>query len=71
MKWILDANIYIFNTGGPGILSCPREDRVVLIRFGHDWDPTFMNMEETMYRGAKKGRGLLVSPKDCSTKYRN
>ena len=25
---------------------------------------------ETMYRGARKGRGLVVSPKDYSTKYR-
>lgn len=25
---------------------------------------------ETVYRGAKKGRGLVVSPKDYSTKYR-
>ncbi|XP_015269849.1 PREDICTED: thioredoxin-like protein 4A isoform X2 [Gekko japonicus] len=25
---------------------------------------------ETLYRGARKGRGLVVSPKDYSTKYR-
>ena len=25
---------------------------------------------ETVYRGASKGRGLVVSPKDYSTKYR-
>ncbi len=25
---------------------------------------------ETVYRGAKKGRGLVVSPKDYSTRYR-
>jgi DIM1 family U5 snRNP protein len=24
---------------------------------------------ETVYRGARKGRGLVVSPKDYSTKY--
>uniref|UniRef100_UPI00358E84EA uncharacterized protein isoform X1 n=3 Tax=Myxine glutinosa TaxID=7769 RepID=UPI00358E84EA len=119
------------------------EDRAVLIRFGHDWDPTCMKMDEvlyaiaekvknfaviylvditevpdfnkmyelydhytvmfffrnkhimidlgtgnnkinwtledkqemvdiveTVYRGARKGRGLVVSPKDYSTKYR-
>merc|ERR1711936_86937 len=119
-------------------------DRVVVIRFGHDWDPTCMVMDETLrkcaeyiqrfavvylvditevpdftkmyelydpctlmffyrnkhimidlgtgnntkitwaieekqelidlaevvYRGARKGRGLVVSPKDYSTKYR-
>lgn len=120
------------------------EDRVIVIRFGHDWDPTCMKMDEvlysiaekvknfaviylvditevpdfnkmyelydpctvmfffrnkhimidlgtgnnnkinwtmedkqemidiveTVYRGARKGRGLVVSPKDYSTKYR-
>ena len=25
---------------------------------------------ETIYKGAKKGRGLVVSPKDYSTRYR-
>ena len=25
---------------------------------------------ETVYRGAKKGRGLVISPKDYSTRYR-
>ncbi len=25
---------------------------------------------ETVYRGAKKGRGLVVSPKDYSTRHR-
>ena len=120
------------------------EDRVVVVRFGHDYDPVCMQMEEalskiadkvknfcvvylvditevpdfntmyelydpctvmtffrnkhimidlgtgnnnkinwaltntqelidlieTVYRGARKGRGLVVSPKDYSTKYR-
>jgi len=120
------------------------ENKVVVMRFGHDWDPTCMEMDEilcgiaedvknfasiyvvdisevpefnemyelydpcttmfffrnkhimvdtgtgnnnkitwafndrqemidiieTVYRGAKKGRGLVVSPKDYSTKYR-
>ncbi|KAI9597972.1 mitosis protein DIM1-domain-containing protein [Syncephalis fuscata] len=84
------------------------EDRVVVLRFGHDWDPTCMRMDETLYtvaervknfavvylvditevpdfnkdkqelidiietvfRGARKGRGLVVSPKDYSTKYK-
>ena len=120
------------------------EDRVVVVRFGHDWDPTCMQTDEilhkvsekvknyavvylvdisevpdfnkmyelydpctlmffyrnkhimidlgtgnnnkinwaidnaqemidvieTVYRGASKGRGLVVSPKDYSTKYR-
>ncbi|OMH86425.1 Thioredoxin-like protein 4A [Zancudomyces culisetae] len=102
------------------------EDRVVIIRFGHDWEPECMVMDETLYkvaeliknfalydacttmffyrnkhimidlgtgnnnkinwaiqdkqefidivevvyRGARKGRGLVVSPKDYSTKYK-
>ena len=29
-----------------------------------------LDIVETVYRGAKKGRGLVVSPKDYSTKYR-
>lgn len=120
------------------------EERVVILRFGHDWDPECMKMDEvlhgiaykvknmaviylvdiskvpdfnkmyelydpvtlmffyrnkhimidlgtgnnnkinwaitdkqeaidiveTVYRGARKGRGLVVSPKDYSTKYK-
>ena len=30
----------------------------------------FINIVETVYRGARKGRGLVISPKDYSTKYR-
>ena len=30
----------------------------------------FLDIVETVYRGARKGRGLVVSPKDYSTKYR-
>ena len=29
-----------------------------------------IDIMETIYRGARKGRGLVVSPKDYSTKYR-
>lgn len=29
-----------------------------------------LDIVETVYRGSKKGRGLVVSPKDYSTKYR-
>lgn len=29
-----------------------------------------INIIETIYRGAKKGRGLVISPKDYSTRYR-
>mmetsp|Transcript_15515 Transcript_15515/g.30634 ORF Transcript_15515/g.30634 Transcript_15515/m.30634 type:complete len:143 (-) Transcript_15515:67-495(-) len=30
----------------------------------------FIDIVETVYRGARKGRGLVVSPKDYSTKYK-
>jgi len=30
----------------------------------------FIDIVETIFRGARKGRGLVVSPKDYSTKYR-
>lgn len=36
------------------------EDRVVVIRFGHDWDPTCMKMDEVLYSIAEKvGRPLV------------
>ncbi|XP_073306631.1 thioredoxin-like protein YLS8 [Primulina huaijiensis] len=86
------------------------EERLVIIRFGHDWDETCMQMDEvlasvaetiknfsviylgtgnnnkinwalkdkqefidifeTVYRGGRKGCGLVIAPKDYSTKYR-
>ena len=30
------------------------EDRIVLIRFGHDWDPQCMRMDEQLYSIAEK-----------------
>jgi DIM1 family U5 snRNP protein len=30
----------------------------------------YIDIVETIFRGARKGRGLVVSPKDYSTKYR-
>ena len=36
------------------------EDRVVIIRFGHDWDPTCMVMDETLYRCAEKMKNFAV-----------
>jgi U5 snRNP protein, DIM1 family len=34
-------------------------------------DPQEMiDIVETVYRGARKGRGLVIAPKDYSTKYK-
>uniref|UniRef100_A0A8C5PQ46 Thioredoxin like 4A n=1 Tax=Leptobrachium leishanense TaxID=445787 RepID=A0A8C5PQ46_9ANUR len=30
------------------------EDRVLVTRFGHDWDPTCMKMDEVLYSIAEK-----------------
>ena len=30
------------------------EERVVVIRFGHDWDPTCMQIDETLYKLAEE-----------------
>lgn len=46
-------------TGNNNKLSFVLEDKQELI-----------DIIETIYRGAKKGRGLVVSPKDYSTRYR-
>ena len=40
------------------ILSEP--DRVVLIRFGHDWDPECMKMDEVLYRIAELVKNFAV-----------
>ena len=36
------------------------EDRVVVIRFGHDWDPQCMVMDETLYSCAEKVQNFAV-----------
>ncbi|KAM0788148.1 Thioredoxin-like 4A, variant 2 [Microbotryomycetes sp. NB124-2] len=48
-----------FGTGNNNKLNWPMEDKQELI-----------DIIETVYRGASKGRGLVVSPKDYSTRYR-
>ncbi|OJJ82541.1 DIM1 family thioredoxin-like protein [Aspergillus glaucus CBS 516.65] len=48
-----------FGTGNNNKLNWLLEDKQELI-----------DIVETIYRGAKKGRGLVVSPKDYSTRYR-
>lgn len=36
------------------------EDRIVLIRFGHDWDPTCMKMDESLYSVAEKCKNFVA-----------
>jgi DIM1 family U5 snRNP protein len=36
------------------------EERLVLIRFGHDWDPTCMKMDEVLYSIADKVKNFCV-----------
>ena len=36
------------------------EDRVVVIRFGHDWDSQCMTMDETLYAVADKVQNFAV-----------
>ncbi|CRK27477.1 hypothetical protein BN1723_013981 [Verticillium longisporum] len=48
-----------FGTGDNNKLNWVLEDKQELI-----------DIIETVYRGAKKGRGLVVSPKDYSTRHR-
>lgn len=37
------------------------EDRVLVIRFGHDWDPTCMKMDEVLYSIAEKVLAFSLS----------
>eukprot|EP01096_Ripella_sp_DP13-Kostka_P004315 TRINITY_DN1648_c0_g1_i1.p1 TRINITY_DN1648_c0_g1~~TRINITY_DN1648_c0_g1_i1.p1 ORF type:complete len:164 (+),score=90.08 TRINITY_DN1648_c0_g1_i1:66-494(+) len=36
------------------------EERVVVIRFGHDWDPACMQMDEVLYKIAEKVKNFAV-----------
>ncbi|KAL7414922.1 4A/4B type thioredoxin-like protein [Mrakia frigida] len=36
------------------------EDRVVILRFGNDWDPTCMKMDETLYSVQEKVQNFAV-----------
>jgi U5 snRNP protein, DIM1 family len=36
------------------------EDRIVIIRFGHDWDPQCMKMDETLYGISEKVQNFAV-----------
>jgi U5 snRNP protein, DIM1 family len=36
------------------------EERVVIIRFGHDWDPQCMQMDELLYKSAERIKSIAV-----------
>ena len=36
------------------------DDRVVVIRFGHDWDPTCMKIDEILHKIAEPVRNFAV-----------
>eukprot|EP01132_Coremiostelium_polycephalum_P010958 gene10958-13425_t len=36
------------------------EDRVVVIRFGHDWDPDCMKQDEVLYAISEKAKNMAV-----------
>jgi len=36
------------------------EERVVVLRFGHDWDPTCMQMDETLYAVSNDVNNMAV-----------
>ena len=58
LKVMQIRNIY---TDGPIIQAIlAEEDRVVVIRFGHDWDPSCMRMDETLYKIANKVKNFAV-----------
>jgi U5 snRNP protein, DIM1 family len=66
-------------TGNNNKINWPLEDKQVSGLFSgrrNGFVTVFVDFQEmidiveTVYRGARKGRGLVVSPKDYSTKYR-
>jgi len=40
------------------------------INWGISNKQEMIDIVETIYRGARKGRGLVIAPKDYSTKYK-
>ncbi|XP_021942626.1 uncharacterized protein LOC110841407 isoform X3 [Zootermopsis nevadensis] len=43
------------------------EDRVVVIRFGHDWDPSCMKMDEVLYSIAEKRNNARLQKEERGT----
>lgn len=53
------THVFCTHTGNNNKINWPMQD-----------EQEFIDIAETVYRGARKGRGLVISPKDYSTKYR-
>ena len=47
------------------------EDRVVVIRFGHDWDSQCMTMDETLYSVAEKVQNFVLQPTEMLSRFLN
>ena len=43
------------------------EERLVVIRFGRDWDPDCMRQDEVLYRKALSGPALRAQPRTALT----
>lgn len=59
----------------PGVDGCPTQIDLGTgnnnkINWAMSDKQEFIDVCEVVFRGARKGRGLVVSPKDYSTKYR-
>ena len=61
------------------LLPCPAAQHIMIdlgtgnnnkINWAFNEKQEMIDIIETVYRGGRKGRGLVVSPKDYSTKYR-
>uniref|UniRef100_M4CP43 Argonaute linker 1 domain-containing protein n=1 Tax=Brassica campestris TaxID=3711 RepID=M4CP43_BRACM len=102
LKWLLRDDVvpstHLHSGWAVDQAILTEEERLVVIRFGPDWDETcmqeqrhydrsrdgynnkinwamkdkheFIDIIETVFRGARKGRRLVIAPKDYSTKYR-
>ena len=55
--WCCVSCCVVWEQVDQAILS--EEERVVVVRFGHDWDPTCMQMDEILYKMADKVRQVV------------
>lgn len=59
--WICMNNHFFYDMIDPeDCISSQEESRVVVVRFGHDWDDTCMQMDETLASVADKIKNFAV-----------